>query len=229
MERRGLDMWFQYDDRAHAGRVLAMELRAYGGRPDVRVLALPRGGVPVGVEVAAALEVPLDIVVVRKLGVPGEEELAMGAVATGGVRALNEELVSALGIPDDVLDAATARERREVERRERAWRGDRPPVDPAGCVAILVDDGLATGSTMRAAASAVRARGPARLVVAVPVASPETAANLAREVDELVCPLQPPNFFAVGTWYRDFTPTGDDEVRELLARAQGTEQPAAPG
>lgn len=222
-------MWFQYDDRAHAGRVLASELRSYGGRADVRVLALPRGGVPVAVEVAQTLEAPLDVLVVRKLGVPGEEELAMGAIATGGVRVLNQELVSALSIPAEVLDAATERERRELERRERAWRGDRPPLDPTGCTVILVDDGLATGSTMRAAVTAVRARSPARLVVAVPVASPQTAADLAREVDELVCPLLPPSFFAVGTWYRDFRPTTDEDVRELLARARRAEQAAMRG
>ncbi len=222
-------MWFQYDDRAHAGRVLAAELRGYGGRPDVHVLALPRGGVPVAVEVASALEALLDVIVVRKLGVPGEEELAMGAIASGGVRVLNDELVSALGIPAQVLEEATKRERSELERRERAWRGERPPLDPAGCVSILVDDGLATGSTMRAAVAAIRARHPGRLVVAVPVAAPQTAAELAREVDELCCPLLPPSFFAVGTWYRDFRPTSDDEVRELLARARGPEQPAARG
>ena len=217
-------MWFQYEDRAHAGRVLAGELRAVGGRPDARVLALPRGGVPVGFEVASELGLPLDLLVVRKLGVPGEEELAMGAVASGGVRVLNEEILRGLDISAAAVEVATERELRELERRERAWRGDRPPLDLSGRVALLVDDGLATGSTMRAAVAAVRARSPARIVVAVPVASSQTAADVAREVDKLVCPLMPPSFFAVGTWYRDFGPTGDDEVRELLLRARAAEE-----
>jgi putative phosphoribosyl transferase len=209
----------RFRDRYEAGRLLADRLAAYAGQPDVLVLALPRGGVPVGYEVARALRAPLDVFLVRKLGVPGHEELAMGAVATGGVRVLNEEIVSALRVPDSVIDDTTAREREELARRERLYRGDRPPPDVRDRKAILVDDGLATGATMHAAIAALRRQQPARIVVAVPTASPDICHALRAEVDEVVCAITPEPFHAVGLWYEDFSPTTDDEVRELLARA----------
>jgi putative phosphoribosyl transferase len=207
-----------FRDRADAGRQLAARLAAHAHRPDVLVLALPRGGVPVGYEVARALDAPLDIFLVRKLGVPGHEELAMGAVATGGVRVLNDDVVRALRIPRDVIDAVAATERRELSRRERAYRDDRPPPEVRGRTVILVDDGLATGSTMLAAVEAVEAQRPGRLVVAVPVAARDTCELLAAEADEVVCVLTPEPFVAVGIWYADFSQTTDEEVRELLAR-----------
>ena len=208
----------RFRNRTDAGRQLAEKLAAYADRPDVLVLALPRGGVPVGFEVARALGAPLDVFLVRKLGVPGYEELAMGAVATGGVRVLNDEIVRGLGISDHEIDAAAARELQELARRERLYRGDRPPPDIAGRTVILVDDGLATGATMRAAIAAVRQRQPARIVVAVPTASPDTCEALKAEADDVVCAMTPEPFLAVGHWYEDFTQTTDDEVRELLAR-----------
>ncbi|HWQ15505.1 MAG TPA: phosphoribosyltransferase [Roseiflexaceae bacterium] len=206
-------------DRRDAGRFLADHLRAYAGRPDVLVLALPRGGVPVAFEVARALGAPLDVFLVRKLGVPGHEELAMGAIASGGVRVINDEVAGALGIPESVIGAVAAHEQRELERRERAYRDDRPAPDVRGYTAILVDDGLATGSTMRAAVRALRLLGPQRIVVAVPVAAYETCASLRAEADEVVCAATPEPFHAVGLWYEDFSQTTDDEVRELLSRA----------
>jgi putative phosphoribosyl transferase len=209
----------KYTDRTEAGRVLAGLLREYAGRPDVVVLALPRGGVPVGYEVARALGAPLDVFLVRKLGVPGHEELAMGAIASGGVRVLNPDVVTALRIPRGAVDSVAARELAELERREAAYRGGRPPPEVRGRTVILVDDGLATGSTMRAAAEALRDRGPAWLVVAVPVAAAETCDDFAREVDQVVCARTPEPFYAVGLWYDDFSQTTDDEVRALLARA----------
>jgi predicted phosphoribosyltransferase len=208
----------RFRDRAAAGRGLAGRLRRYAGRDDVIVLALPRGGVPVALPVAEALGAPLDVFLVRKLGVPGREELAMGAIASGGVRVINDDVVAALGIGDDVVDAVSAREARELERRECLYRDGRPAVDVAGRTVILVDDGLATGSTMRAAATALRLRRPARIVIAVPAAPPETCEELRREADEVVCAITPDPFFAVGQWYDDFRQTTDDEVRELLAR-----------
>lgn len=208
-----------FSDRRDAGRRLARALERYAGRPDVIVLALPRGGVPVGYEVARALGAPLDVFLVRKLGVPGQEELAMGAIASGGGRALNRYVLDSLGIPDRVVESVTAMEREELARRERVFRGSRPPPGIGGRTVILVDDGLATGSTMRAAIEAVRARGPTRLVVAVPVAAGETCAELADAVDDMICLATPEPFQAVGLWYEDFTQTGDDEVRALLARA----------
>jgi predicted phosphoribosyltransferase len=208
----------RFRNRTDAGRQLAEKLAAYANRPGVLVLALPRGGVPVGFEVARELGAPRDVFLVRKLGVPGYEELAMGAVATGGVRVLNDEIVRGLGISEHEIDAAAARELQELARRERLYRGDRPPPDIAGRTVILVDDGLATGATMRAAIAAVRQRQPARIVVAVPTASPDTCEALKAEADDVVCAMTPEPFLAVGHWYEDFTQTTDDEVRELLAR-----------
>src|SRR5437016_5633987 len=209
----------RFRDRSEAGRLLAAKLRAYANRPDVVVLALPRGGVPVAFEVARALAAPLDIFLVRKLGVPGHEELAMGAIASGGVRVLNPDVVAGLDIPEHVVGSVAASELRELERRERAYRDDRPPVEAQGKLVILVDDGLATGSTMRAAAAALRRKSPRRLVVGVPVAAPGTCDALQDEVDEIVCAITPEPFYAVGLWYADFRQTTDDEVRQLLNRA----------
>ena len=211
----------RFRDRREAGRLLAAQLGAYAKRPDVLVLALPRGGVPVAAEVASALGAPLDVFVVRKLGVPGHEEYALGAIATGGVRVLNEEVVQALRIPDRVIDALAAREQEELARRERVYRGHRPPLDVRGRTVILVDDGLATGATMHAAIRALRQQQPARIVVAVPTASPETCAELKTEVDDIICATTRDPFYAVGLWYEDFSQTTDEEVRELLARSPG--------
>jgi predicted phosphoribosyltransferase len=210
-------MFFQ--DRHDAGRQLAGHLQPYAGRPDVIVLALPRGGVPVGYEVARALGAPLDVFLVRKLGVPGHEELAMGAIASGGVRVLNEDVVSELRISDRWVDTVAARELAELRRREEAYRDGRPAPDVRGKVAILVDDGLATGASMRAAVGALQRLGPARVVVAVPLGAAQTCRELGQIADEVVCAETPDPFYAVGTWYRDFDQTTDDEVRELLARA----------
>jgi len=212
----------RFRDRREAGRLLAAHLSAYAKRPDVLVLALPRGGVPVAAEVASALGAPLDVFVVRKLGVPGHEEYALGAIATGGVRVLNEEVVQALRIPDHVIDALAGREQEELARRERVYRGHRPPPDVRGRTVILVDDGLATGATMHAAIRALRQQQPARIVVAVPTASPETCAELKTEVDDVICATTPDPFYAVGLWYEDFSQTTDEEVRELLARGPGS-------
>lgn len=206
-----------FSDRRDAGNKLAQELSEYAGREDVIVLALPRGGVPVAYEVAKALDAPLDVFLVRKLGLPGHEELAMGAIASGGVRVLNEEVVDALEIPDRIIDAAANREQQELERRERAYRGDRPPPVIDGRTVILVDDGLATGSSMRAAVRGIRARSPSRVIVAVPTASPETCEELETEVDDIICAITPQPFLGVGYWYRDFSQTTDEEVRSLLA------------
>ncbi len=216
-----------FRDRTDAGRKLAARLKEYAGRTDVLVLALPRGGVPVAYEVAKELGAPLDVFLVRKLGVPGQEELAMGAIASGGVRVLNEDVVSYFGIPGEVIDIVGADERRELERRERTYRNGRPPPDVTGRVVILIDDGLATGSTMRAAAAALRAQRPARIVVAVPVSAPETCEQFKSEVDEVICAATPEPFRGVGLWYRDFSQTTDEEVRELLARANPQRQRAA--
>jgi putative phosphoribosyl transferase len=208
-----------YRDRIEAGQYLASQLGDYADRPDVLVLALPRGGVPVAFEVARALRAPLDIFLVRKLGVPGHEELAMGAIATGGVRVLNEDVVEYLRVPGEVIDAVAADEQRELERRERAYRGDRPAPDVRGRTVILVDDGLATGSTMRAAAAALRKQQPARIVAAVPVSAPQTCDEFRMEVDEIICAVTPEPFQAVGLWYKDFSQTTDEEVHDLLERA----------
>jgi predicted phosphoribosyltransferase len=209
-----------FRDRREAGRLLATYLTAYAGRPDLLVLALPRGGVPVGFEVAEALDAPFDVFLVRKLGVPGHEELAMGAIASGGVQVPNAEVLQQLRIPADVVRAVAAREREDLARRERSYRDDRPVPAIAGRTVILVDDGLATGATMRAAAAALRAQHPARLIAAVPVGAPESCAALRRDVDELICVATPAPFYAVGLWYDDFTATTDVEVRTLLAEAE---------
>lgn len=209
----------RFRDRDEAGRRLAQQLRRFAGRADVIVLALPRGGVPVGYQVARALDAPLDVFVVRKLGMPGQEELAFGAIASGGARVLNEQVLELYGVPQQVIEQVTRREQQELERREAAYRGDRSEPDLEGRTVILVDDGLATGSTMRAAATALRALRPARTIVAVPVAAAETCAALREDVDEVVCTRTPEPFHAVGLWYEDFSETGDDEVRMLLARA----------
>ena len=215
-----------YRDRYEAGRELATKLTAYAHRQDVLVLALPRGGVPVGYEVAKALQAALDVFVVRKLGVPGHEELAMGAIATGGICVIDEEVLHMLHIPKEVIDAVVAKEQLELERREHLYRDDRPPPDVNGCNVILVDDGLATGSTMRAAAEALRQQHPARLVVAVPVAAPSACEEFSTEVDEVVCAQTPEPFYGVGYWYEDFSQISDEEVRGLLSQAE-QEKPVA--
>jgi len=208
-----------YRDRTEAGKKLADHLKEYANRQDVLVLAVPRGGVPVAFEVANALHAPLDIFLVRKLGVPGQEELAMGAIATGGVRVLNEDVVRYLGIPAEVIDAVAAGEERELERRQRLYRGNRPPPDVRARTVILVDDGLATRSTMRAAAAALRKQQPARIVVAVPVSAAETCDEFRMEVDEIICAATPEPFQGVGLWYEDFSQITDQEVRDLLEKS----------
>jgi putative phosphoribosyl transferase len=205
-------------NRAEAGRRLAEKLEKYAGRNDVIVLGLPRGGVPVAYEVAQRLGIPLDVFVVRKLGVPGFEELALGAIASGGVRVLNEDVVRALPNANELVESVTAREMAEVERREQIYRDGRPAPELRGRIVILVDDGLATGATMRAAVAALRQLGAAKIVVAVPVGAAETCREFEHEVDEIVCLIAPEWFQAVGQFYEDFSQTSDEEVRELLAR-----------
>jgi predicted phosphoribosyltransferase len=206
-------------DRREAGRTLGAELASYAGRNDVTVLGLPRGGVPVAFEVALALNAPLDVFLVRKLGVPGHEELAMGAIASGGVRVLNSSVIQQLRISAGDIERAANREERELRRREVAYRGDRPSLDLHGRIAILVDDGLATGSSMRAAVEAVRMLAPARIVVAVPVAPSSTAQEMRRIADDVVVVASPEPFEAVGRFYEEFDQTTDEEVRELLQRS----------
>lgn len=208
-----------YRNRADAGRALARHLTDYANRRDVLVLALPRGGVPVAYEVAQALHVPLDVFLVRKLGVPGQRELALGAIASGGVRVLNDDVVSAFHLSEEVIAAVTAEERQELDRREQLYRDDRPVPEVRGRIVILIDDGLATGSTMRAAIAALRQQQPARIVVAVPVGAPQTCAEFEREADEAICAQTPEPFYAVGLWYEDFEQTTDAEVHDLLQRA----------
>ena len=209
-----------FRDRSEAGRFLADKLSEYTDRRDVIVLGLPRGGIPVAYEVAQKLHAPLDVFTVRKLGVPGHEELAMGAIASGGVRVLNHDVLSYIRIPDEEIDRVAANELRELERRERLYRGARPPLEVRDLIVIVVDDGLATGSTMRAAVKALRQKGPKQIVVAVPVGARETCDSFKDEVDVVcVCALTPEPFQAVGLWYGDFEQTTDDEVRNLLTRA----------
>lgn len=210
-----------YRDRADAGRKLAARLGDYGGREDLVVLGLPRGGLPVAYEVAQALHAPLDVFVVRKLGVPGHEELAMGAIASGGTQVLNQDVVRMLGISARTIARVAADERRELERRERAYRGELPPLEIEGRHVILVDDGLATGATMRAAVAAVRQKGPAGITVAVPAAAAEACAALESEVDRVVCAATPEPFVAIGIWYSEFRQVTDAEVRQLLSSAEG--------
>jgi putative phosphoribosyl transferase len=221
----------RFRDRQHAGRQLAERLEHYAGGENLIVLGLPRGGIPVAFEVARALGAPMDVFVVRKLGVPGHEELAMGAIASGGVRVLNETVLAELAIDESTIARAAAAESAELTRRERAYRGESGPIEVGGRTVILVDDGIATGSTMRAAVLALRAQGPERLVVAVPVAPEPSCAGLRPDVDEIVCLLTPEPFGAVGTWYDDFAPLSDEEVREQRERGMrvpsGTGTPAA--
>lgn len=212
-------------NRTEAGRLLAGKLTAYADRDDVIVLGLPRGGVPVAFEIATQLRAPLDVFVVRKLGVPWQEELAMGAIATGGVRVLNDEVVRAYRISDEEIASVEAREKAELERRELVYRGDRPAPDVRGRTVLLVDDGVATGTTVRAGLAALRELCPARIVVAVAVAPQSTYQELKAEADEVICLLAPETFYAISLWYERFTQTTDDEVRNLLARA--LEQKAA--
>jgi putative phosphoribosyl transferase len=209
-----------YAHRAEAGRDLAEKLLPYKDRSDVIVLALPRGGVPVAYEVARALGAPLDIFLVRKLGVPGHEELAMGAIASGETLVLNHDVLQMFGISDQQLRQCMRKEQVELKRREKLYRGARPPPPLQGRTVIVVDDGLATGSTMQAAVSALRQRGPARIVVAVPVGAVDTCAAFRGSVDDIVCARTPAPFFGVGRWYKDFSQTTDEEVRDLLSRAQ---------
>jgi putative phosphoribosyl transferase len=219
-------MMTRFRDRTEAGRRLAKQLEKYGNRADVLVLALPRGGVPVGYEVARALRAPLDVFVARKLGVPGHEELAMGAIAGGGARVLNASVVESLGIPAEIIEAVAANELAELERRERAYRGGRPAPNVKGCAVILVDDGIATGSTMLAAVEALRRLEAGRIVVAAPTAALSTARAMRRQVDEMVTVMTPADFAGVGQWYEDFSQTTDAEVRELLERARQLTNPA---
>jgi len=209
----------RFRNRSEAGRLLAGTLDRYKGRNDLLVLALPRGGVPVAYEVAKALNAPLDVFIVRKLGVPGHEELAMGAIASGGVRALNRSVIEQLNISQSAIDAAATREGEELQRRERLYRGGKPSPDIAGRTVILVDDGLATGATMKAAVAALRQQNPAKIVVAVPIAPAETCHELQREADEVICAVTPEPFWAVGQWYENFEQTTDAEVTELIRRA----------
>jgi putative phosphoribosyl transferase len=217
----------RFRDRIQAGQLLANELSEYANRQNLLILALPRGGVPVGFEVAKALNAPLDIFVVRKLGVPGEEELAMGAIAPGGIRVLDEEVIGLMGISDQVIETVSAREQDELRRRELAYRGHIAPPQVSGKTAIVVDDGIATGSTMRAAIAALRQQCPSKLIVAVPTASPSSCDELRTIADEVVTVITPEPFFAVGCWYAIFDQTSDDEVRRLFQRSRWRQQKAA--
>ncbi len=216
-----------FRNRTEAGRFLARKLMKYAGHGNVLVLALPRGGAPVAFEVASALGAPLDVLVVRKLGVPGREELAMGAIASGGVRVINHPVVEAMGIPDRVIDAVEARERRELDRREKAYRGNRPFPDVEGQTVILVDDGVATGSTALAAIGALRQLGAQRIVMAAPTVARSTYGQLIRAVDDFAAVIVPEEFFGVGEWYEDFSQTTDEEVRTFLEQAEERNHPVA--
>ena len=217
-----------FADRRHAGKKLAEKLMRYAHVPEVLVLALPRGGVPVAYEIATTLNAPLDVFVVRKLGVPNDEELAMGAIASGGVRVLNQEVISQFQLPESVIDDVATREQKELERRESLYRGDQPRPDVQGRTVILTDDGLATGTTMRAAATALRQLRPRRIIVAVPVGAAESCEEFRSEVDEVVCAATPEPFMAVGAWYLEFSQTSDDEVRDLLKRAASYQADRSP-
>jgi putative phosphoribosyl transferase len=214
----------RFRDRRHAGRLLAALLKHYKQRPDLLVLALPRGGVPVGYEIAQALHAPLDVLIVRKLGVPGHEELAMGAIASGGVRVLHTSVIQMIGISEAVIDNVAQEEEQEIMRREEVYRGHRPLPQIQDRIVVLVDDGLATGSTMRAAIAAVRQQRPKQVIVAVPVASPDTCEELHAEADEVYCALTPALFFGVGQWYESFPQMSDEEVRELLDQMPAAKQ-----
>jgi putative phosphoribosyl transferase len=209
----------RFKDRRDAGRVLAKKLSAYADRTDVIVLSLPRGGVPVGYEVALALHAPLDIFLVRKLGLPGREELAMGAIASGGIRVLNNDIIRVLNVPEEVINIVARNELQELQRREHNYRGDRPTPELRDRNVILIDDGLATGASMRAAVIGVRAQHPARIVIAVPVAAPETCDAFQFEVDEMVCGMTPEPFYGLSRWYEGFSQTTDEEVRMFLEEA----------
>ena len=209
----------RFADRTEAGKLLAARRSRYASRQNLIVLALPRGGVPVAFEIARALSAPLDVFLVRKLGVPGQQELAMGAIATGGVRVLNRDVVAYLAIPQGIIDTVARQEQQELERREILYRGARPAPELLGRTVIVVDDGLATGSTMRAAISALKKSKPGRIIVAVPVAPPSTVKEFEKEVDEVVCVLTTEHLDGVGRWYQDFSQTTDEEVRTLLERA----------
>jgi putative phosphoribosyl transferase len=213
-----------FQDRAEAGKLLAEKLLKYRDQADLLVLALPRGGVPVAMEVAHALHAPLDVFLVRKLGVPGQEELALGAVATGGVRVLNQDVMQSLHISQEELDTVTTAEQQELERRQRAYRDARPAPEIRDHTIILIDDGLATGASMRAAVLAVRQQHPKRIVVAVPAAAPETCDEFRGEVDEIICAITPFPFYGVGLWYEDFSQVTDEEVRSSLASAQSPQR-----
>ena len=208
-----------FRDRSEAGQKLAQKLKAYANRQDVLVLGLPRGGVPVAFEVAQALNAPLDVFLVRKLGVPGQEEFAMGAIASGGVRILNQKVITGLNISSEAIARTAAQEQRELERREYLYRGDRPPLDVRDRTVILVDDGLATGATMHAAAIAIRKKQPKQIIAAVPVSAPEACDKLQVEVDEIICAETPRPFIAVGVWYQNFSQTTDAQVQNLLQMA----------
>ena len=213
------EMDIRFRNRAEAGRLLAHKLEQYRNMPGLLVLGLPRGGVPVAYAVAIALNAPLDILLVRKLGVPGQDELAMGAIASNGILILNNSVIQRLGIPESVVEAVTKRETKELHRREQDYRGVRPPVDIPGKTVIVIDDGLATGSTMKAAIAALRRQNPAKIIAAVPTASPETCEELKSAADEIVCAIMPEPFYAVGFSYEDFEQTTDAEVRELIQQA----------
>jgi putative phosphoribosyl transferase len=219
-----MDDQHPFVDRRDAGRVLALHLAKYANRDDVIVLALPRGGVPVAYEVSSALGAPMDVFLVRKLGTPGHRELAMGAIASGGVRVLNDDVVRWYGIPEAAIERVAREEEQELQRRERAYRDDLPAPDLANRTVILIDDGLATGSTMRAAAQAMRLHHPSRVVIAVPVGAPQTCTELAAVADEVICARMPEPFSAVGQWYLNFNQTGDEEVRDLLQKSTHTPQ-----
>lgn len=209
----------RFKDRRQAGRILARKLSAYAGQTDVIILALPRGGVPVAYEVAIVLNAPLDIFLVRKLGLPGREELAIGAIASGGIRVLNEDIIRALSIPEEVINIVAKRELEELQRREQRYRGNRPAPDVRDRQVILIDDGLATGASMRAAVVGVRAQHPSRIVIAVPAAAPEACNAFLYEVDEMVCGMTPEPFYGLSRWYENFSQTTDEEVRMFLDEA----------